>query len=272
MYAIYPPKRSQVNQLPMLLAWVISYAIRIGRPGDSHPVTKDHFVTATSPVVQSVRGRQWLANAPGSDSEWTDATEEGSRSRTAREIEGPTHPQGRPRKRDHLLSSEDLRTRANPQKIARALGKEECVLASALAKGTPSALQTATLEQLTEMSNAAGNAILKVADTSGNLPGPFIRKLKECRRVTEDPSIAALRSQPRDAKSVIELLREKLTEKTARLARVTEGIKETAPAQLEIEEIVRRVDESMTAREEAIMQPAARRETTGGVPGEVTRK
>ncbi|KAK6634755.1 hypothetical protein RUM44_000002 [Polyplax serrata] len=109
--------------------------------------------------------------------------------------------------------------------IARALGKEECVLASALPKGTPSALQAATLEQLTELSNAAGNAILK----------------------------AALRSQPRDAKSVIELLREELVEKTARLARVTERFRETAPAQLEIEEIVRRIDESMTTREEAIM-------------------
>ncbi|KAK6619769.1 hypothetical protein RUM43_012534 [Polyplax serrata] len=156
-------------------------------------------------------------------------------SRAAHENEGPARPQGRPRKGDSQLSPEELRTRAKRQKIAKALGEEdtESPLTSAVVGSTTSACASASLEQFMSTSDAAAGVVMKVATSSGNLKGTFVKKdsakafvaigREIGRRTSDDASVAALRGQLKDAESAIALLREELAETKARLARVAEG-------------------------------------------------
>ncbi|KAK6623312.1 hypothetical protein RUM43_009164 [Polyplax serrata] len=162
----------------------------------------------------------------------------------------------------------------------------ESPLTSAVVGSTTSACASASLEQLLSMSDAAASVVMKVATSSGNLKGTFVKLLKDAakafvaigreigRRSSDDPSVTALRGQLKDAESAISLLREELAETKARLARVAEGKQKNPPPPVDIEEIVRRVNESMMAREEAIM---ARFEAAGFVRrepevGAVSRK
>ncbi|KAK6630014.1 hypothetical protein RUM43_015130, partial [Polyplax serrata] len=156
----------------------------------------------------------------------------------------------------------------------RRRGSGESPLTSAIVGSTTSACASASLEELMSMSDAAAGVVMKVATSSGNLKGTFVKMLKDAakafvaigreigRRSSDDASVTALRGQLKDAESAIALLREELAETKARLARVAEGKQKSPPPTLDIEEIVRRVSDSMMAREEAIM---ARFEAAGFV-------
>ncbi|KAK6622570.1 hypothetical protein RUM43_008412 [Polyplax serrata] len=85
------------------IATTTTVVIRSPKPDLSKPVAVRWY--SVRPMPRPKRSKMIISSEWESDNEWINAPEDENRliPQAAREIEGLTHPRGRPRKGDHLL-------------------------------------------------------------------------------------------------------------------------------------------------------------------------
>ncbi|KAK6616820.1 hypothetical protein RUM44_002382 [Polyplax serrata] len=112
----------------------------------------------------------------------------------------PSRPRGRPRLEENALSEDELDRRAKRQKRVR--DSEEVAaekdLQGLLAKVKPGSCETATVEELKTMIESSALIVKKVAGSSKNLKGTFVKSLKDAASVSAVAARAlARRMDPR---------------------------------------------------------------------------